>query len=114
MSKRGLPVYKGIVFRGVDLNFPRELLVNGGTFLDQAFLSSSFLSQTSFSDKEGDTLFIIKSKTGMPVKKFSTYDEEEEVLFRLGTLFRITSVQDHLNGGGLLVHMDEIQSWTRR
>jgi hypothetical protein len=70
MTKRGLPVYKGIVFRGVDLDFPKELLVEGGTFLDHAFLSSSFLSQTSFSDKEGDTLFIIKSKTGMLVKKF--------------------------------------------
>jgi hypothetical protein len=113
MTKRGLPVYKGIVFRGVDLTFPKELLVEGGTFSDQAFLSSSFLSQTSFSDEEGDTLFILKSKTGMPVKKFSNYDEEEEVLLGPGTLFRITSIQDRLNGGGLLVHMDEIQSWTK-
>lgn len=70
MTKRGLPVYEGIVFRGVDMNFPKELWVDGGTFSDEAFLSSSFLSQTSFSDKEGDTLFIIKSKTGMPVKNF--------------------------------------------
>lgn len=93
----GPPLYKGTVYRGAEL--PADIVATlrpGATFSDPAFLSSS-------TDKERATpfsfagscsrLFVITSKTGLAVTLFSSVRAEQEVLFRPGTMFKITSVE---------------------
>ena len=58
-------------------------------------------------DGENGVFFVITSKTGKDVSKYSSHKEEAEVLFRPGTTFMIKSVErcDH---GGIRVTMEEL------
>jgi hypothetical protein len=112
LQKPYLPFFEGTVYRGVNQSFPKEGLIPGATFCDKAFLSSSTDPEINYGKGTGSTLFVIQCKTGKSVKRYSIrYTDEDEVLFAPNTLFRITSVTDRNNGGGLRVEMEEIPSW---
>ena len=103
-------VYQGTCYRlATDLpNVVLEGLVPGATFVDKGFLSTS--TGTSFLDRKkgpAHTHFIIKSKTGRDVKRFSEYKEEDEVLFLDRTMFKISSVTI-AQSGEKVVMMEEL------
>lgn len=59
---------------------------------------------------QAGNFFKIKSKTGRDISKYSSYEEETEVLFRRGTKFNIVKVEERQGSNGLVrvVHMVEI------
>jgi hypothetical protein len=105
--------YEDVVYREMDETFQKKGLVPGATYCDPAFLSTSTNPQISFATCPGTTLFVLKYKAGTSVKQYSSHSSEDEVLFALSTLFRILSVTDRNNGGGLRVEMEEIASWNK-
>ena len=96
--------FKGMVYRGVD--FPDsvrlQLFVEGATYQDQAFLSTSKQRGLAFA---GNTTFEILSRTGVSVKAMSRFNEDE-VLFQPNTMFRICKVVQRY--GKMTVHMEEM------
>jgi NAD:arginine ADP-ribosyltransferase len=90
LTKRNLQSYQGEVYRGTDL--PPHVaaeLQPGAIYSDKAFLSTSDRRELAF---KRTTTFIIESKTGCSIKKFSRFDEGE-ILFRPNTFFRIQKVE---------------------
>ena len=81
----------------------------GSTFQDQAFMSTS-KSESRFANPEGGkrvVQFVVASKTGVNIKKFSAHEDEDEVLFRPKALFRVHGVSE-LASGVTRVEMGEI------
>ena len=73
-----------------------QRLCVGATFSDAAFLSTS-RKKCYADDKEKDAengrvCFHIESRTGVNVKMYSRHPEEDEILFRAESMFRITNV----------------------
>lgn len=110
--------YEGLVYRGSEWQFPK--LKVGGTYCDKGFLSSSTDREIAwqFANRSGleippkpPTMFFIQSKTGVMVDHLSRFEEEQEVLFRDGTLFRITNIEKRIHCTE--VYLEEIVSWTR-
>jgi hypothetical protein len=100
-----LPPYVGDVFRH-DQDFPGFLEINrvGGTVSDMAFLSTTREANTLtkiVGSTEPDVLTILQSKTGRFIKPLSNSNsmshlskDENEVLFKPGTRFRIIARYD--------------------
>lgn len=102
-----LPNFEGRVFKGISLNSSRlayyEYAFNDNQIITQyAFesTSKSVLSAKAFmrnSRKDSQVLFIIISKTGKDVEKYSKYDgsngqNEREVLFTANSQFEILNI----------------------
>lgn len=85
-----LPNYIGTVYRGVKL--PSDELakyVTGATVTDYAYISTN---KDGFHPKyisDGETLFIMESKTGKDITDFPNGAYENEVLFKHDTRFRV-------------------------
>lgn len=97
LRKNKLRTFSGTVYRRLnscDLSaeLTATLMVEGATFSDPAFLSTSTNRQRyNAGGPEGVYLEIV-STTGKSVKAYSRHPEEDEVLFLPGTLFRIQQV----------------------
>lgn len=90
-----LPNYSETVYRGG--TFSKALLSKyktGVTVTEDAFVSTSKYAGTAL---EGDTFFIIRSKTGKEVEKIMEFEiegpTEGEVLFKPGTRFKVDEVK---------------------
>lgn len=86
-----LKPYKGKVFRHAK-DFPGYSEVNrvGAIVTDMGFTSSTYLAN-SLSNRFGtDIMEIIYSKNGKFIKPISLLSDEDEVLFKPGTRFRVT------------------------
>lgn len=80
-------VFAGTVYRGAHL--PKEItdLYDVGSHVtEKAFTSTSRNLSRKFS---GNTLFVIKSKTGKMIDELSSFKSEAEVLFPPGTVFKV-------------------------
>ena len=88
-----LPDYKGMVYRGTDLD-PAQVAryVPGQTVTESAFTSSS--STRPF---PGNTQFTIMSSSGKDISGLSSIPNEDEVLFNKGAHFTVLS-NDTVNG----------------
>ncbi|MFA6662405.1 MAG: ADP-ribosyltransferase, partial [Bacilli bacterium] len=95
-----LPRYNGITFSGIDMDLMnREKLIKtmqecvktGKPFTNTAFLSSSTKISTAhgFGD---DIIYVIKGKKGVDVRPVSCYQNEDEVIFRHHTKFKVEKV----------------------
>ena len=87
--------FKGSVYRikkGIPLEEMRKKYVVGETIEEPGFISAS---QDSFFAPPGrdTTLFYIKSKNGRMVHEFSGHENEKEVLFDIGSKFRVVEVK---------------------
>ncbi len=86
-----MPVFKGTVIRGTDIN-PDNYKVG------QTVTEKGFTSTTKNSNYGGDVKFVIQSKTGRDIDRISDYKgSENEVLFKPGTKFKVTK-KESING----------------
>ena len=115
MAKRGLGIHNDIAYRGMtleneaDFNKFKAQLKVGGTFQDPGFLSTSKNGNRAFRPTTAlGVWFVIRSKTGVDVAKFSHHPREEEVLFRPNTLFKIQRMCVVAGSKALAVVMEEI------
>lgn len=97
-----LPPYVGEVYRNLGL-FPgyKELNQVGATVSDMGFLSTTFRAESVRVWGNAKVLEIIKSKSGKFIKPFSDKADENEVLFKPGTRFKVTKRFDLAASGGL-------------
>lgn len=79
--------FVGTVYRGAQLPAAvSDVYQVGAKVTEKAFTSTS----RSFAGKfTGNTMFVIKSKTGRMVHEFSEFASEQEVLFPPGTVFKV-------------------------
>lgn len=88
-----LPTYQGIAYRGARINTNiiekyEEAFKSGKPFTEAAYMSTS----TDLTQKfDGNVVFMVQSKNGVPVKMLSEFESEEEVLFKPGSQFKIKS-----------------------
>ena len=91
-----LPSHEGKTFRGLPFRFEAASLKDsfrvGETFSDGAFFSTSSAKRKAESFGE-DCLLTVLGKTGKKIDKYSGAEKEKEVLFRPGTVFKVTAVK---------------------
>lgn len=99
-----LPAYEGEVYRAGSLP-PEELLRHqmGAIITYPAFTSASLHQKPLL----GPHRFIVRSKTGRSIEKFSQFEEEREVLFISGTQFKVLDRKDE-DGGVIQFVLQEI------
>ena len=101
---------KGTVYRGVR-DLPASIkcqMKPGATFADPAFLSTSISKEDAYEGAfAGGVRFVIKSKTGFSIAKWSSYDEHE-VLFPPNTMFMIQSIFPGEGKVEAVITMEEI------
>jgi hypothetical protein len=106
-----LTPYEGTVYRESRL-YGSELALYepGKTVKELAFTSSSSETQGA-AKRMGNTLFIIDSKTGKAIDRFSRHPREKEILFAPGTEYRVLSRQvSTVNGKPMtVVRMSEAE-----
>jgi hypothetical protein len=103
--------YEGVVYRGTSL--PKELLEKmevGGTYADKGLMSTTkelalAKSTGRTSEDSQQTVFVIKSQTGVDITKVSTNPQENEILFGAGKEFAINKMQ--MAGGILYIGLKE-------
>lgn len=95
-----LPDYKGTVYRKADLGPNQFKLYTPGLIVEERAFTSTSTSKGTWS---GSYQYVIKSETGKDVKPFSLHKNENEVLFRSGTRFKVTAVK------GNEIHMEEVR-----
>jgi len=97
-----LPPYHGEVRRGTQLDFGELSKYKKGMIIEER----AFTSASKGSGWSGNARYIIQSKSGRDITKFSTHPSENEVLFKSGTRFRVTGVET--SGGVTIIRMTEV------
>lgn len=86
------------------INEYKNALEKGETVIENYYVSTSRNENQAF---DSNTKYKIISKRGKMVEKLSTFEKEEtEVLFKEGTKFKVTKVENRDNG--TLIEMEEI------
>lgn len=107
--------FEGVSVRGTQLSaeMANNLLQVGGTYQDLGFMSSSTDPSVAEGFKNSQAkpgkvkvMFEIEAKSGVFIDNISAYGGENEVLFRPGTEFKITSVNKD-DSGAFFVKLQE-------
>lgn len=104
-----LPDYKGIVYRGIDLNHLPKILETykkGAVITEEGFTSSSVTENASFKNK--DTLLIINSKKGKDISFLSEHPHEKEILFKPAAKFEVLKVGTDEKTGRRVIILQEV------
>lgn len=120
-----LPLMRGTVYRGASLNTAALELFKkkvGGEIVESAYTSTSkhldrAANPVSDEAKAPNVLFQIKSRTGRYIgAEYSQMDEEDEVLFKPATRFKILSVGEKKLGSDSfpIVYMEEVTTKTKK
>jgi len=89
LSKMVDEAFVGTVYRGTNLTSDLSAMYRTGARVTEFGFTST---TRNFAEKfGGNTLFVIKSKTGRMIDKLSSFENEAEVLFAPGTVFRVLS-----------------------
>jgi hypothetical protein len=83
-----LPDYAGTVYRKTDLDATASAKYQPGYVVEESAFTSSSRSQGVWG---GSYYFEVKSETGKSIRTFSQNPDENEVLFRSGTKFKVIS-----------------------
>ncbi|CAF1429400.1 unnamed protein product [Adineta ricciae] len=105
-----LPTVKEILWRGVPLdigsNFTKDQVV---TWWSVSSCSSSVNVIKSFLEgHENATVFLIEARHGKKISGYTQYENEEEVILRMGTKFRVKSNPFKQSNNSYIVHLIEI------
>ena len=112
---RAKPAPQGVIYRGIT-NLSSDKL---DSILKQPIVGFDATTSTSRKasvskdrfgggmDSKGDLLFVIKHKTAVPVETISRHTEEEELLMKKGTQFRVTR-RFRNAAGAAIIEMEEI------
>ncbi|MBA2744379.1 MAG: hypothetical protein H0U43_08770 [Chthoniobacterales bacterium] len=101
-----LPAFRGDVYRGTridDLDLLEKYRGVGTVIVEDAFVSCS---RSPLKMYGGNVLFYILSKRGRDIARWSAHPEEEEVLFRPGTSFKILAFQQ--TGHDVEIFLEEV------
>jgi ankyrin repeat protein len=88
-----LPVYENEVYRGIDImfnveDFAIDRILSWNTF---AICSKEFAGPSELINLKKGIVFIIHSKTGKDISKYSRNPVDSEVIFNPGTLMKVTN-----------------------
>ena len=116
-----MPRYNGTVFSGISFDSMKlekyikemqQCLSSGTPYVNKAFMSTttSIENTAIFGD---NLMLVIKSKKGADVKAISHYPNEDEVVFRAGSRFKVIKVYQETErkfgfGRGWVVELEEI------
>ena len=116
-----MPRYNGTVFSGISFDSMKlekyikemqQCLSSGTPYVNKAFMSSttSIENTAIFGD---NLMLVIKSKKGVDVKAISHYPNEDEVVFRAGSRFKVLKVYQETEhkfgfGKGWVVELEEL------
>lgn len=99
-----MPDFNGTVYRGA--NLPQSIIDQykpGEMIQEKGFVSTS---QTKKAAYNGNTRFIIASKTGTDISKISAYEKEKEVVMKPNTAFKV--LKKKARGGITTIYLEEI------
>ncbi|GAG75753.1 unnamed protein product, partial [marine sediment metagenome] len=89
-----LDIHEGPMVRGISTTEKFEI---GDIFTTEAFSSFSSDLESWFSLERNTTLLVEKNKSGKVLKDYASDPNEEEVLIKKGTKYKIKSVTDNIN-----------------
>lgn len=105
-----LPTYKGVLWRGVSLDIGKDFAKN--QLITWWSVNSCTLSvdviKGFLGNKKNCTLFLIESNNGKEVSGYTAYDNEDEVILRMGTQFRVKANGLNHPDGSHVVHLVQI------
>lgn len=105
-----LPTIKGNLWRGVSIDIGKSFTKNQlVTWWSINSCSSSVDVIKSFLGDNGiSTLFLIESINGKKVSGYTEYEDEDEIILRMGTQFSVKSNPLEQSNGSHIVHLVEI------
>ncbi len=88
-----LPPYIGEVYRGVECDFNPNVLTIGSVIEWNTFsiCSKEWKNASELINKKKGIIFIVKSKYGKDISKYSKYPVDGEVIFKPHSVFKITN-----------------------
>jgi hypothetical protein len=88
-----LPVYEGEVYRGVNMLFDLDVLALGKVIKWNTFAicSRDYASTGELINLKKGIIFVINSKTGKDISKYSKNPVDAEIIFSPGTSMKITN-----------------------
>ncbi len=111
-----LPTVKGVVWRGVSLdigkNFTKDQIVTWWSI--NSCSSSINVIKTFLENNQSSTLFLIEALNGKKVSGYTMYPNEDEVILKMGTRFRVKadaldqSPSQDQSYGSYVVHLVEV------
>ncbi|CAF1226585.1 unnamed protein product [Adineta steineri] len=105
-----LPTVKGNLWRGVPLdigkNFTKNQLVTWWSV--NSCSSSVDVIKDFLGNDKNSTLFLIEGINGKKVSGYTEYENEDEIILRMGTRFRVKSNALEHSNGSHIVHLVEI------
>ncbi|CAF0829696.1 unnamed protein product [Adineta steineri] len=107
-----IPFYWGYVTRACQLKFDELTMYQPGRVVTWIQFSSSKKGKKghdSAAFKDRNTLFKIYSLTGRPIKKFSNYEEEDEVLFLPHSTFIVFNRTIYKKEGKQVIYMRQVE-----
>jgi hypothetical protein len=104
-----LPTVKGALWRGISLNIGKNFVNNQVvTWWSVNSCSSSVNVIKNFLGNENNsTLFLIEAIHGKSVSSYTEFENEDEVILRMGTRFRVKGDPLDQSNGAHIVHMVE-------
>ncbi|CAF1056702.1 unnamed protein product [Adineta steineri] len=105
-----LPTVKEILWRGVPLdigkNFNKNELMTWWSI--NSCSSSVNVIKDFLGNNKNSTLFLIEGINGKKVSGYTEYENEDEIILRMGTQFRVKSNALEQSNGSHIVHLVEI------
>jgi hypothetical protein len=105
-----LPIVRGVVWRGVSRDigkkFAENQLVTWWSF--NSCSSSVHVIENFLGTGNNATLFSIEAVNGKRVSGYTQYENEDEVILRMGSEFRVNGKPLALTNGSHIVHLIEV------
>ena len=105
-----LPIVKEVVWRGVPLDVGKNFIKNQMfTWWPISSCSSSVdVIEQFLENKSNSTLFLIEVVNGKKISGYTEYEQEDEIILKIGTEFRVKANPLKRPDGTHIVHLIEI------
>jgi hypothetical protein len=105
-----LPTVKEAVWRGVPIDIGKNFIKNQIVtwWSVNSCSSSSKVIKNFLGDNKKATLFLIEAINGKKVSGYTEFENEDEVILRMGSAFRVKSDPLDQSNGSYVVHLIEI------
>lgn len=105
-----LPTFKGVLWRGISLDIGKKFTENQlVTWWSINSCSSSVnVIKCFIGDEKNSTLFLIEANDGKRISGYTEFENENEVILKMGTQFRVKADPLEQTHGTHIVHLVEI------